>query len=103
MRTSTIVAAVAVAAAVGIYITAELRASGFECAACETDADCDEGLSCRPFDDGKKRCSGRELICREGHVKWPFWLHGPLVASIVVFVFAIGGRQLRDRMRDGDG
>jgi hypothetical protein len=100
VRTSTIVATLAIATAAALVVYGWTHDDGYECAECDSDADCDDGMRCRPFDDGESRCVERELLCRQGHTQWPYGLKLAMVMCAVVAVFAFSARRLRDRISD---
>ena len=75
---------------------------GLECAECETDTDCAEGLRCVPFTDGQLRCARSAFICRVGHIQPPRWLHGIWVfIGIVVGLYLLRKKRVEDEPPPG--
>lgn len=71
-----------------LFITSMALSSRMECAECTSDADCEQPLRCRPFDDGQPRCVNEAWVCEQGHVQLPGWVHGVLVGVLTVGALA---------------
>ena len=84
-----VVAVVAFVVAAGLF-SVPFILGYYECSECGTDADCRQGLSCRPFSDGQRRCVRRESTCVAGHITTgKTWYHIGAVAAAIVGAYAV--------------
>ena len=99
---SKIVAAVAFAiAGVLLFVVPWCNERAYECSECSSSADCAEGLSCRPFNDGQSRCVNDKYVCQEGHIDTGgTWSHMGAIVALLVGAGAISSRRLTARLRE---
>lgn len=95
-----VVAIVAFLAAGVLFALPWFHSRDFECAECSTTADCGNGLTCEPFDDGQSRCVDREMTCAQGHLTvGGTWTHMAMVAALAVGALALSWRRLAQSVR----
>ena len=101
---SRIVAVVAFALAGALFFLVPwCNERDYECSECSSSADCGDGLSCRPFKDGRSRCVNEEFVCQQGHIETGgTWSHMAAFAALFVGVCALSSRRLKAQLRGPD-